>query len=80
VGRHIFDFVDANHHEKVTTHLQAMLQGRKIGPVEYQLIKQDGTRFFSEINREILRSKDGTPNQHLFHRTRHYRTQADGRS
>jgi len=66
VGRHMFEFLNPAYHGKAAAHLQAIMRGEKTGPEEYQLLRKDGTRFFSEINIEALRDKAGVPTSVFF--------------
>ncbi|MEQ8224560.1 MAG: PAS domain S-box protein, partial [Candidatus Eremiobacterota bacterium] len=60
-GRNMFDFLDITYHEKAMTSIQEMLKGNYTGFSEYLLIKKDGTRFFVEINAEVIRNREGNP-------------------
>lgn len=60
-GRNMFDFLDITYHEKAITSLQEMLKGNYTGFSEYLVIKKDGTRFFVEINAEVIRDREGNP-------------------
>lgn len=66
VGRHMYELMDETCREKATTLLGEMLKGNYTGVAEYLLIRKDGTRFFAEINAEVLLDDQGNPDKIFF--------------
>ena len=66
LGRNIFEFIDVSSHPKLKENISKLLSGGDTGVSEYLGIKQDGTRFFVEINSAVLRNSAGKPVEILF--------------
>ena len=66
LGRNILEFIDESYHEKAKHRMKLLFEGAYTGVGEYLAIKKDGSRFYVEINSEILRDKDGKPTNLLF--------------
>lgn len=66
LGRNIMEFVDSSYHEKALSLIGEMMKGNYTGPSDYLVIKRDGTRFFMEINAEVLRDEHGETNRIFF--------------
>lgn len=66
LGRHILEFLDQSCHEKAKSRIKQLFDGTYTGVAEYLAVKKDGSRFYVEINSEILRDKDGKPTHLLF--------------
>jgi PAS domain S-box-containing protein len=66
LGRNIFDFVEPTYREKAVLRLQGMLKGIYPGPVEYVMVKKDGSHFYGETNAEVIRDIQGNPTSILF--------------
>ena len=64
--RNILEFLDPTYHEKANSLIDEMLKGNYTGPSDYLVIKRDGTRFFMEINAEVLRDEHGKANRIFF--------------
>ncbi len=58
LGRNIFEFIDVSSHPKLKENISKLLSGGDTGVSEYLGIKQDGTRFFVEINSAVCNLKD----------------------
>ena len=66
IGRRIFDFIDPSYQEKAIYLIGEMLNGNYAGVVECLAVKKDGTRFFIEVNTEILRNTQGESTNIIF--------------
>ncbi len=65
-GRNILEFIEPEYHQKANFLLAEMLKGNYTGAAEYLAIKKDGSRFYVEINAEILCNKAGIPTNLFF--------------
>lgn len=62
IGKKMMDFVAPESMELAGINLNNLIQnGTGTEATEYQLLRFDGSRFFVEINAEILRDHDGNP-------------------
>lgn len=61
LGRSVFEFLDADYHALAAARLHQLLNGQYTGVSEYRLIKRDGSRFYMDINAEVLRDEAGQP-------------------
>ncbi len=66
LGKNILKFLDKSYQLKATQSIQQMMKGNYSGPAEYLVVKKDGSRFYVEINAEIIRDKDGKPVNLIF--------------
>ncbi|MFZ4620338.1 MAG: PAS domain-containing protein [Bacteroidota bacterium] len=66
IGHSIFDFIVPEERDRAMFMAKEMLKGNYAGISEYQLIKKDGTYFFSEINGEVIRDSTGRPTGMMF--------------
>ncbi|MEN6452657.1 MAG: PAS domain S-box protein, partial [Prolixibacteraceae bacterium] len=65
-GTSVLRYVDPAEHEKVMEGLRQRLSGKPLVPMEYTGLKQDGSVFPIEINGEIIRNEQGTPEKLLY--------------
>ncbi len=61
IGINIFEFLDEKYRDKANKHLQNIFKGIYFGFSDYLALRKDGTKFWCEINAEILRDEDGKP-------------------
>ena len=61
VGHHMFEFLDAAYYEEATTRINKLVSGVYTGVAEYRLIKKDDSRFYLDVNGEILHDDTGQP-------------------
>ncbi|MCE1165487.1 MAG: PAS domain S-box protein [Bacteroidetes bacterium] len=61
IGRSMFEFVDITNREKAAKHVRDIFRGKYFGFSDYLLVKKNGTRFWGEINAEILKDENGKP-------------------
>jgi diguanylate cyclase (GGDEF)-like protein/PAS domain S-box-containing protein len=66
IGRNIFDFFDPDWHAKVNAMISELISGIHSGAVDFLVICKDGSKFYIEINAEILRDDDGNPRALFF--------------
>lgn len=59
IGRPIFEFLDPDYRAQAGLRLAAVLRGEYPGVIEYKVIRRDGSRFYAEINAEVLRDAAG---------------------
>jgi PAS domain S-box-containing protein len=55
IGQNVMKFVHPDYYEKAIYNITEMLKGNLTGPVEYQMLKKDGSVFFVEANANVLR-------------------------
>ncbi len=60
------EFVDESYYEKLNSLIDDLLKGNHHPVSEYLLRKKDGTRFFMEVNAELLNDSLGIPNRIFF--------------
>jgi PAS domain S-box-containing protein len=61
LGHPITDFIVPEDRDRARSNLNLMLQGINKGPTEYRGLRQDGSTFDMEVNRQILRDPEGSP-------------------
>ncbi len=67
LGKTIFDFVDPSNHTLLLENIQKLLTGEKNSKItEYIAVRQDGSRFFIDVNSTILHDAKGKPESILF--------------
>ncbi|TFG05052.1 MAG: PAS domain S-box protein [Promethearchaeota archaeon] len=61
IGRSAFDLIDLKDHKRALENLQKTLTQDVIGPVEYSLLRKDGSSFLGELKAALVRGADGNP-------------------
>ena len=65
-GENLFEFVDESYHDKITSLINDLVIGNYHSAAEFLLRKKDESRFYMEVNAEILRDKEGNPVRLIF--------------
>lgn len=62
IGKNVIEFIDPAYHEKMISQITEMVGGiESPGADEFLAIKKDGSRFFVEVNSEVIRNCKGEP-------------------
>jgi PAS domain S-box-containing protein len=65
LGKNSFEFIDKEDHEIALTNLKKTLSGESLRSVEYNLIRQDGSRFIGELSAALIKDAQGNPNSFI---------------
>ncbi len=65
IGLHATKMVALSSREYSAQIMQRRLNGEEIPPVEYKLVRKDGTIFYGEVKATLLRKTDGTINGYI---------------
>jgi len=63
MGKPLTHFILSGERARVALHIARILQGQKLGLIEYAALRADGSTFDAEVNAEILRNTEGDPSQ-----------------
>ena len=67
IGKNVFDFIDPSNHQMLSDNIQKLLAGENDTKItEYLAMKQDGTRFYVDVNSTVLYDASGNPESILF--------------
>lgn len=66
VGRSLFEFLHPDTRDKAKHFYEELLRGNNIGPVEYLVLRRDGSSFFIEVNAEFLLDSEGRATEIFF--------------
>jgi len=67
LNKTIFDFIDPSNHKMLLDNIHGLLTGEKGDKItEYLAVRQDQSRFFSDVNSSILYDTNGNPESILF--------------
>ena len=61
VGRRVFDYIEQEYHNVVSSRLQSIIAGEPLNSVEYTLRRSDGSRFTAEIHTVSLCDEHNRP-------------------
>jgi PAS domain S-box-containing protein len=61
LGKSAFEFIAPEDREKAAINLQKTLTEGSVGPVEYALLRGDGTRFAGELSATLIKDTHGDP-------------------
>jgi len=65
IGRNMFEFIVPEDVNRATTNSLLMFNGY-MGTVEYQVLREDGSAFYAEVNGDIIWNSDEEPNGMVF--------------
>ena len=67
VGKNVFDFIDPSNHQILIDNIEKLLSGENDNKItEYLALKQDGTKFYVDVNSTLLYDAEGKPESILF--------------
>jgi two-component system, cell cycle sensor histidine kinase and response regulator CckA len=61
IGQNMLSFVAPEDQDNAVRNTTLILEGKRLGPREYNLIMKGGKKLLFEINGDVLRNKDGSP-------------------
>ncbi|MGQ1787537.1 PAS domain-containing sensor histidine kinase [Saccharicrinis sp. GN24d3] len=61
IGRNALEFVDPSFHDKSVFFISEVIKGNLTGAAEYLMVRKDGSKFYSEVNTNVLRDGNDTP-------------------
>jgi two-component system NtrC family sensor kinase len=61
IGKGVLDLIAPEDHEKAFENIKSALEGEKLNPVEYCIVKGDGSRALVELSASTLMGGDGKP-------------------
>ncbi len=67
VGKNVFDFIDPSNHQILIDNIAILLSGENDNKItEYLALKQDGSKFYVDVNSTLLYDAEGQPESILF--------------
>ena len=54
LGKHIFDVIDVSSHQALSNMIAALLKGISFGPIDYDMVRKDGSHFMCEVNCSLI--------------------------
>lgn len=61
LGMSAFDFIAHEDRDRAAASMQATLEHGSLGPVEFTMLRKDGSRFCGELNVSVVPGGDGSP-------------------
>jgi len=61
IGKSVLDLLAPEEHARAAANTQLALESGAVGPVEYEMVRMDGSRFRGELSASVVPDQDGAP-------------------